>query len=280
MRNFRKMVSYYKLTPIKLGCEVRGINLKIENRKEVIEKIKEDVTKHRLLIFKGQGDITGYRQVQISKWFGDLEVTFYQHERSPHPQVFRVSNDPTEGCTGVGRTGWHIDGTFQPAPYAYSLYYMASVPKEGATVFAPLTEVIEGLSPEKYAEWDRLWMASDRRAGPVHPLIYTHPRSKKKVLCFHLGMTSDFIYDYGNPGERLATPQEFTRILNEIHHEFVKDNGKIQYKHNWEEGDFIISDNCAVAHEASPETQAPPSQVGLRVLHRTTVHNPIPPAKT
>lgn len=82
---------------------------------------------------------------------------------------------------GVGRTGWHIDGTFQPAPYAYSLYYMASVPKNGATVFAPLTEIIEGLSPEKYAEWDRLWMASDRRSGPVHPLIYTHPRSKKKV---------------------------------------------------------------------------------------------------
>lgn len=82
---------------------------------------------------------------------------------------------------GVGRTGWHIDGTFQPAPYAYSLYYMASVPKQGATVFAPLTEVIEGLSSEKYAEWDRLWMLSDRRSGPVHPLIYTHPRSKKKV---------------------------------------------------------------------------------------------------
>ncbi|XP_046687773.1 uncharacterized protein LOC124373445, partial [Homalodisca vitripennis] len=104
--------------------------------------------------------------------------------------------------------------------------------------------------------------------------------AQHRYFAFHLGMTSDFIYDYGNPGERLATPQEFTRILNEIHHEFVKDNGKIQYKHNWEEGDFIISDNCAVAHEASPETQASPSQVGLRVLHRTTVHNPIPPAKT
>lgn len=58
---------------------------------------------------------------------------------------------------------------------------MASVPKQGATVFAPLTEIIEGLSPEKYAEWDRLWMCSDRRSGPVHPLIYTHPKSKKKV---------------------------------------------------------------------------------------------------
>uniref|UniRef100_A0A1B6K3V1 TauD/TfdA-like domain-containing protein n=2 Tax=Homalodisca liturata TaxID=320908 RepID=A0A1B6K3V1_9HEMI len=274
------MISYYKLTPIKLGCEVRGIDLKTETRKEVIERIKEDVTEHRMLIFKDQGVITGDQQVQISEWFGEVEDTFYKHEKSPHPKVARISNDPNEGYTGVGRTGWHIDGTFQCAPNAYSLYYMASVPKEGATVFAPLTEVIEDLSPEKYAEWDRLWMVIDRRTGPIHPLIYTHPRSKKKVLCFHLGLTCDFVYNYRSPGERLTTPQELERILSDINQEFVKDNGRIQYKHNWEEGDFIISDNCAVAHEASPETQTSRSQVGLRVLHRTTVHNPIPPAKT
>lgn len=52
-----------------------------------------------------------------------------------------------------------------------------------------------------------------------------------------------------------------------------------RFNFQWEEGDFIISDNCAVGHEASPETQTPRSKVGLRVLHRTTVHNPTPPAK-
>lgn len=35
---------------------------------------------------------------------------------------------------GVGRTGWHIDGSFQPAPFAYSLYHMVSIPR---TVRAP-----------------------------------------------------------------------------------------------------------------------------------------------
>lgn len=67
----------------------------------VVDQIKKDVTEHRLLVFKDQGVISGERQVEISKWFGDLEVTFYQHERSPHPQVFRVSNDSSEGCTGL-----------------------------------------------------------------------------------------------------------------------------------------------------------------------------------
>ena len=85
------------------------------------------------MVFKNQGKITGDRHVEISKWFGELESTFYKHPRSPHPDVFRVSNNENEGCTGVGRTGWHIDGSFQKSPFAYSLYYMESVPKDGPT---------------------------------------------------------------------------------------------------------------------------------------------------
>lgn len=270
---------FYQIKPVQLGCEVRGIDLKTENRPEVIDKIKEDVTKHRMLIFKDQGTISGERHVEISKWFGELESTFYKHPKSPHPDVFRVSNDKNEGCTGVGRTGWHIDGSFQPAPFAYSLYHMVAIPKEGATSFAPLNEIIEGLDPEKRNEWDRLWMISDRRSGPVHPLIYKHPKTKKEVLCFHLGMTEAFIYDYGTSSQRMASHDEYQRIMNDINHEFVKDNKRIQYKHNWEVGDFIISDNLAVGHEATPETQHPRSEVGLRVLHRTTIAGTTPPSK-
>lgn len=47
----------------------------------------------------------------------------------------------------------------------------------------------------------------------------------------------------------------------------------------WQPGDFIISDNLAVGHLASPETQLPPDQVGLRVMHRTIVRGTYRPAK-
>lgn len=47
----------------------------------------------------------------------------------------------------------------------------------------------------------------------------------------------------------------------------------------WQEGEFIISDNLAVGHEAAPETQWPVSQVGLRVLHRVTTKGHYPPKK-
>ncbi len=66
----------------------------------VVEQIKSDVTTHRILFFTNQCIISGDRHVEISKWFGDLESTFYKHERSPHSDIFRVSNDRTEGCRG------------------------------------------------------------------------------------------------------------------------------------------------------------------------------------
>ncbi|XP_064116332.1 alpha-ketoglutarate-dependent sulfate ester dioxygenase-like [Macrobrachium nipponense] len=116
--------NFYQLTPVQLGCEVRGIDLKKDVPKEVISAIKEDVTKHRILIFKDQGVVSGPRHVEIGKWFGEPESTFYKHPRSPHPDVFRVSNDRSEGCTNVGRTGWHIDGSFQEAPFGYAVYHM------------------------------------------------------------------------------------------------------------------------------------------------------------
>ena len=134
-----------------------------------------------------------------SKWFGEVESTFYNHPKSPHRDIFRVSNDRTEGCTNVGRTGWHIDGSFQEKPFSHSIYHIIECPKEGATVFAPLNELIERLDPEKRQHWDRLWMASDRRSQVVHPLIYPHPLTGKSTLCFHLGMTDHYVYDFGGP---------------------------------------------------------------------------------
>ena len=125
--------NFYQTKPASLGVEVFGIDLKKDVPQPIIDQIKEDVHKHRILIFRDQGDVSGQRHVEISQWFGPLESTFYKHHKSPHPDVFRVSNDESEGCTGVGRTGWHIDGSFQPAPFAYSLYHMAHVPKEGDT---------------------------------------------------------------------------------------------------------------------------------------------------
>ena len=56
-------------------------------------------------------------------------------------------------------------------------------------------------------------MVSDRRTGPVHPLVYNHPLTGKKVLCFHLGMTQGFILDYKSSKEKVLSHEETGMII-------------------------------------------------------------------
>ncbi|GAB1610726.1 uncharacterized protein LOC115223680 [Argonauta hians] len=269
----------YSLQSRVLGAEVSGVKLAEPVSQEVIDQIKSDIHVHKFLLFRNQGVISGQRHVEISRWFGELESTFYKHPKSPHPDVFRVSNDERQGCRNVGRTGWHIDGSFMQQPFKFSLYYIATAPMKGGTAFVSLLDIIESLSEEKRQQWDKLWMVSDRRSKLLHPLIYPHPVTKAPTLCFHLGMTEGFCWNYGQSDEQWTSWSETKELLEDIHQEIVKDNRRLVYVHEWQNGDFILSDNLALGHEATPETQFSTSDVGLRVLHRTTIRGENTPTK-
>ena len=40
-------------------------------------------------------------------------------------------------------------------------------------------------------------MVSDGRRGASHPVLYSHPETGKRTMCFHLGMTEGFVIDKG-----------------------------------------------------------------------------------
>ncbi len=88
---------FYELRPNTIGRLVSGIDLKQPVSDECREKIIEDVREHRLLVFKDQGAVGHERQLEISRWFGEIESTFFDHPKSPHRDIFRVSNDRSEG---------------------------------------------------------------------------------------------------------------------------------------------------------------------------------------
>jgi alpha-ketoglutarate-dependent taurine dioxygenase len=94
-------------------------------------------------------------------------------------------------------------------------------------------------------------------------------------------MTATFLWDHGTENERLTGSAETQQILDEMEEVFTQLAPKLGliYKHEWTAGDFIISDNAALGHEAAVETQNSVQQVGLRVMHRTTVQGSEPPRK-
>ncbi len=48
----------------------------------------------------------------------------------------------------------------------------------------------------------------------------------------------------------------------------------------WTLGDFVMVDNMALGHIGSPETILPPSEIGLRVIHLSTVDGTYMPKQT
>ncbi|KAK7465206.1 hypothetical protein BaRGS_00037610, partial [Batillaria attramentaria] len=278
--------------PAPLGVEVRSVDLKDPDLPDsLVQQVRRDVHRHRLLIFKDQGVINGTRHVEIARWFGELKSDWKNHPRSPHKHIIRLSNDKREGLGGVGATGWHIDGSFYEKPYSVALYHIIAVPERGDTAFVPFKELVESLSPETRARWDRLWRVDHRWEGrnpllyshPVtgHPnhFFYSHPVTGHPALCFHNGGTNAFVWDYGTDQERQTDARETQLLLREIHHEITKDNNRLVYSHKWKAGDFIIADNLALGHYATPESQLPVSKIGLRILHRAVVEGKWPPRK-
>lgn len=263
----------YRLEPISktLGCFVSGIDLNKDISSDVITKIKNDLVKHRLLIFKKQGKMSAENQIKISNWWGKIHSTFYKHPKSPHPDIFRVSNDEREGCVGVGTTGWHIDGTFAEKPFKVQTMHFWSVCKGGKTLFSPMRELVESLTGEKRKEWERLYFVA-RGSYVVHPLIYPHPDTKNPTMLFHNGRpfvqtyARDYTYETGK-AESTFSKSEISKFRGELSKRLQAN--AVGYE--WELGDFAVIDNLAIAHFASPGTQRRRNEVGLRILHRTTV---------
>lgn len=270
---------FYTLKPLTkaFGAEVEGCDLKLQELSdEFVEQLKKDVAQHRLLLFKKQ-DLSGQKQVDISSKLGKVESTFYKHHKSPHEDIFRVSNDSREGCVNVGRSGWHVDGTFMETPFKYQTMYFPSVAEGGDTYFIPLKELYEAQNDPTKERWDRLWMITGGRRSPVHPLTYKHPVRGDTTMCFHCGepFVQAFAMDNGiepSKDRKMSNHLLESRPVQEELTEAIEDNlDDLGLKMKWEAGDFTINDNLGLAHYASPGTQGDSSENGLRVLHRTTV---------
>lgn len=263
------------------GVVARGLDLSNPDAvpAETVERIKHDVFKHRLVVFKGLGKLSAEAQLKISGWFGDVESTFYRHPASPHPDIFRVSNDEQQGCRNVGRSGWHIDGSFQQKPFKIQTMHFWSVSKDGHTHFSPLRELLESLSDDARGRWDRYWFVGDR---VVHPLTYNHPTTGERTMVFHCGgafaraIAVDYDAVSGAAAEVIAG-EGLQSVLDQITAR-LEDPAR-KYVHRWDVGDLAIIDNLAVGHYAPPATQDAAGKAGLRILHRTTVAGTTSPRK-
>ena len=264
-----------------IGAEVYGIDLTRERPKEiVVQALEEEMANRGFIVFKKQKNLSVDDLIEASLWWGGRQMhsTHGVHPATPHgnPHIFRLSNDSEHGILGVGPQ-WHNDGSFVAGPFSHVGYHMVRVPeKGGGTLFAHQGAAFDALPTKDRQEfWERL-SSVNSNSGVVHPCVHGHPISKRKSLWLHLGMTGAVIEKLkGADSFRVLNRAEMKQLFheyNDILNEGLTEGYTIHYE--YADGDCIFIDNYAVSHRASPEAHMPPSQQGLRIMHRSTVKAP------
>ena len=149
-----------------------------------------------------------------------------------------------------------------------------------------MKELYEGLEEDEKEYYNKLWMVTGRREAPIHPMVYEHPFRKEKdgslgetTMLFHCGQSfvQGFYKDEnrdGNGGVVDVNTENLipaAAIQQKLTQSIESKLDKIGLRMKWQKGDFMINDNLGLAHYASQRTQSEAKNVGLRVLHRTTI---------
>jgi alpha-ketoglutarate-dependent taurine dioxygenase len=177
----------------------------------------------------------------------------------------------------LGTFFWHMDGVTidQPLPKATMLSARALSPTGGQTEFASTFAAYDALPEEEkeaikdlkvihrmvasmrplYREMpeERYQRYTTMATEMVHPLVWTQSDGRKSLV---LGTHADEIIGMSVPAGRAL----IARLMEWC------GQPAFTYRHEWQEGDFVVWNNCGVMHRVVPYDD----DCG-RMMHRTTI---------
>jgi taurine dioxygenase len=217
--------------------------------------------------------------LRYSRRFG--VVVPHPSKRTRHPDypeitylgVNKFKEDGTldETIYRRGADGWHTDGAYDQDPFKATQLYALAVPSRGGdTHFASMYAAYEGLPQRLKDRLDgrmgvftyggrraarALLNPEDRDWTPVrHPIIRTHPETKRKGLFF-------------DPGKILSIeglePAESDAVIDELTDRMIQPGA--EYRHKWRKGDIVIWDNRCSYHKAAGDYPAEEDRIHWRV---------------
>jgi taurine dioxygenase len=272
-----------------LAAEVRGIDLSHVTDGE-FAAIHRLWLEHLVLLFRGQ-KLDDEQLIGFSRRFGELDWAPVQETGrrfvEGHPEIYVVSNVVEKGepigSLGAGEAVWHTDMSYIEQPSKASILYALEVPPEGGdTGFvnmylgyeampASLKRRLEGLRLKHDGTYNSGGYvrqgvdATDdpmRSPGVIHPLVCTHPETKRRVL--YLGRRRN-AYIVGLP---LA---ESEALLDEIWSYATRD--EYTWYNRWRAGDLVLWDNRCTMHRRDAFDAST-----RRIMHRTQIKGESAPA--
>lgn len=263
-----------------VGAKISGLDLSNPLHQDEIDFIKNNWYAHGVLCFPNQS-IDEIQQIKFGEYFGELAHTQGEYAISKsHPAIMYITNEKENGkyvgALPDGEMYFHTDMCYVEKPSMATFLYAINIPKVGGnTIFANMYMAYESLDSEIKSKINGLKAVNSYEPGSsaptiisrkntnrsnetksyAHPMICTHPVTKKKALYVNRLMTESIV---GLSG------QESDDLLNLLFDH--QENKKFLYEHIWNLGDLLIWDNRCVLHARSNFDASE-----LRKLRRITV---------
>jgi alpha-ketoglutarate-dependent taurine dioxygenase len=251
---------------------------------ETVQACKDALEDCGVLVFP-QAHLTNAEQLAFTDKFGQRvkftgTVPGGENASDEEDELYKITLDKefnSEPEYVLGTWFWHIDGVTidQPLPKATLLSARKLSPTGGQTEFAS-TLAAWDLLPEAEKEAIKDLMVIHRMEASMrpmyvdmpderlnryrtmatvmlHPLVWTQLSGRKSLV---LGTHADEIVGQSLPAGRSL----LTRLT-----EWCAQK-QFTYSHEWQEGDFVIWNNCGVMHRVVPY-----DETSGRMMHRTTI---------
>ena len=280
------IISNTKITVIPTGAalaaDVVGVDLAQPISAEIYAQIRKAWNDHLVLRFRGQ-QLDDPKFLAFARLFGELDkapVHAGKDVVNPYPEITVMSNIKVNGKS-IGNLGhyeavWHTDMSYNELCPIGSLLYAIEVPPVGGnTGFSNMYLACDTLPSElrreimgKTCRHDSsrnsagelrkgFKETTDPREAPgaIHPLIRTHPETKRNALflgrrqsAYIIGLPLDESEDLLNRLWAHATQKEF------------------EWYQVWKVGDLIMWDNRSVMHRRDAFDAST-----RRLMHRTQI---------
>lgn len=270
------------------GAEVSGVDISKPLSNAEFDAIHQAFADHCVLVFPGQ-KLSPEQQLAFSRRFGPPIAHVLEGFRLPdYPEVFIVSNKKKKDANGEKPVGaiyagqyWHTDLSYVAEPAMASMLHSLEMPSVGGdTMFANMYLAYDNLSApmkaflaplEALHDYTHAYetvlsklpgrppMTEEQKAlvpPVVHPVIRTHPVTKKKALYVNPGFTRRILG---------LTEDESSALLGFLHMHATRP--EFIYRHDWTVGDVVLWDNRCLMHRAISDYDMNEP----RHMHRTTI---------
>jgi taurine dioxygenase len=277
-------VSGLKVTALSpaIGAVVEGLSLADSLDQSRFDALQAALVEHEVLLFREQ-QLTPRQHRDFAARFGTLHVHPIYPSHAEAPEVLVLDSAVTDLTDNAL---WHTDVTFTERPPMGSVLLARTVPPTGGdTLWASCTAAYAALSPAmqeflltltathdiaKSFPAERFGMspeaaeklqAAKLKNPPVrHPVVRTHPVSKRRGLFVQEGFTTHI---------NELKPAESGVLLDFLFRHSIRPEFTMRWK--WREGDVAFWDNRCTLHYATDDYRP-----ARRVMNRATIIGDVP----